>query len=432
MRSERALHPGSEVARALAIAESLLDGAIGRFRRGSPDTPRAARTPRQAAPPQRPTPRRRRVLPWIGAALTVVALGGIAWGVSELAGDDSSKDGVQIDTTDAVDVGGPVPERTRRWDAVPDVRVQGNQLVDASGTPLYLSGVNRAGTEYACVQGWGIFDGAAGPDFAATIASWGANTVRVSLNEDCWLDRNGVRGGLGGEAYRAAIAAWVADLHNAGIVTVISLHWNSIGDQPATLQREMAGADHSLDFWRSVAGRFRDAPGVMYEVFSEPHDIDWDCWQFGCDVGGGRTASMQELVDAVRSSGSTQPIILSGIDYAADLTEWEARLPNDPAGQLVAGFHVYDFSHCATKSCWDATLAPIAERHPIMTVELGESACDGKFVESYIDWAEAHSVSWVAWTFNAWSTCSGDIALIKDETGAPTPLGEVIQRRLRS
>ena len=32
-------------------------------------------------------------------------------------------------------------------------------LVDGAGHPVRLLGVNRAGAEYACVQGWGIFDG---------------------------------------------------------------------------------------------------------------------------------------------------------------------------------------------------------------------------------------------------------------------------------
>src|SRR5438552_5889130 len=34
------------------------------------------------------------------------------------------------------------------------VRVSGNRLVDRSGQPLWLLGVNRSGTEYACAQGW--------------------------------------------------------------------------------------------------------------------------------------------------------------------------------------------------------------------------------------------------------------------------------------
>ena len=44
-------------------------------------------------------------------------------------------------------------------DAVSALHVDGNQLVDSSGLTVQVRGVNRSGTEYACIQGWGIFDG---------------------------------------------------------------------------------------------------------------------------------------------------------------------------------------------------------------------------------------------------------------------------------
>lgn len=38
-----------------------------------------------------------------------------------------------------------------------------NRLVDAHGRTVILRGVNRSGTEYACIQGWGMFDGPSEP-----------------------------------------------------------------------------------------------------------------------------------------------------------------------------------------------------------------------------------------------------------------------------
>ena len=37
----------------------------------------------------------------------------------------------------------------------PALFVSGTQIVGAAGAPIQLDGVNRSGTEYACVQGWG-------------------------------------------------------------------------------------------------------------------------------------------------------------------------------------------------------------------------------------------------------------------------------------
>jgi len=84
------------------------------------------------------------------------------------------------------------------------IRVLGNRLVDGNGAPIQLRGVNRSGTEYACVQGLGIFDGPSNAASVKAIASWRVNIVRVPLNEDCWLGINGVDPQYGGAAYRKA------------------------------------------------------------------------------------------------------------------------------------------------------------------------------------------------------------------------------------
>jgi len=49
---------------------------------------------------------------------------------------------------------------------LPGLHVRGNRLVNARGQDVILRGVDRSGTEYACIQGWGIFDG---PSDAASI-----------------------------------------------------------------------------------------------------------------------------------------------------------------------------------------------------------------------------------------------------------------------
>ena len=46
---------------------------------------------------------------------------------------------------------------------------------------------------------------------------------------------------------------------------------------------------------------------------------------------------------AIRSTGTKQPIVLGGIDYNADLSQLLRYLPSDPARQLVASGHIYDF-----------------------------------------------------------------------------------------
>src|SRR5438105_2243852 len=95
------------------------------------------------------------------------------------------------------------------WGAI-GLHVAGNRLRDGHGNLVTLRGVNRSGTEYACIQGWGIFDGPSDAASVRAMASWGVNFVRVLINEDCWLGINGVKPSLGGPTYRRAVADYVA------------------------------------------------------------------------------------------------------------------------------------------------------------------------------------------------------------------------------
>jgi endoglucanase len=112
---------------------------------------------------------------------------------------------------------------------LPGLVVIGNHLVNAKGNEVLLHGVNRSGTEYACVQGWGIFDGPSSAASVAAIAAWHANVVRIPLNEDCWLDINGVDPAYAGARYRDAIVAYVDLLHHDGMYAELSLTWRRRG-----------------------------------------------------------------------------------------------------------------------------------------------------------------------------------------------------------
>ena len=58
------------------------------------------------------------------------------------------------------------------------LHVSGNRILDHDGRPVLFQGVNRSGTEYACVQGTGIFDGEV--DQAAVTAMLSCNVTSES------------------------------------------------------------------------------------------------------------------------------------------------------------------------------------------------------------------------------------------------------------
>ena len=318
------------------------------------------------------------------------------------------------------------------------VSVVGNHLVNGSGQVLRLLGTDRSGTEYACAQGWGIFDG---PNTAASVSAmkaWDINAVRVPLNEDCWLGINGVAAAYSGVNYQSAVANYVSVLQAAGIVPILDLHWNAPGTTLASGQQLMADEDHAPAFWTSVATAYKANPGVIFDLYNEPHDISWSCWLNGCTTSGGWvSAGMQQLVNAVRATGATQPIMLGGLNWGGDLSDasgnWLQYEPVDPLHQLIASVHIYNFSQYNTVASWNQTIAPVAAQVPVVTGELGENDCAHGFIDQYMAWADSQGVSYLGWTWNAtntgWSCASGP-ALISDYNGTPDAFGIGFQQHL--
>src|SRR4029453_16084704 len=53
------------------------------------------------------------------------------------------------------------------------LHVVGRQLLDGANRAVILHGINRSGTEYACIQGWGFFDGPSDRASVDAFAAWG-------------------------------------------------------------------------------------------------------------------------------------------------------------------------------------------------------------------------------------------------------------------
>jgi endoglucanase len=321
--------------------------------------------------------------------------------------------------------------------AKPWIGVRGGHLVNGSGRTVRLLGVNRSGTEYSCQQGYGFFDGPSDEASIEAMQSWRINSVRVPLNETCWLGTGYIDPEFSGDAYRQAIRAWVSRLEDAGLYVILDLHWAAPGDQQATGIIPMPDADHAPAFWRSVATAYRGDRAVLFDLYNETHEVGWGCWERGCviddkGVGTYRAAGMAELVRAVRSTGARQPVMLGGTEWARNDDDWLAHLPPDPAHAEVASNHTYNFAACY--ALCRASLAETAETHPVVTGELGEGDCRDTYIKPYMKWADNHGISYLAWawdTHGGW-TCKSGPSLIRSYQGRPTPFGRGFRNHLRA
>jgi hypothetical protein len=345
-----------------------------------------------------------------------------------------------------------------------EISISGNHFVNGlngAGQKIQLRGVNVSSSEYACVDGYGYDDGDYTDATAAAIAAWGANVVRIPLNEDCWLGVNLPNGDpYGGSGYQNEIESFVSDLNAHGIYAILDLHWTAPGNQTALEQQPMPDMDHSPAFWTSVATAFKSNPAVMFDLFNEPYDptdmrsgddantgdaVTWECWATGKvpdPIGGNappvpcytqayddnspsqptnhyEVAGMQILLSDIRNVGATQPILVGGLDFANDLGDtgdangngqgWMQHAPDDPLDQEAASFHNYQGEGCQSQSCWDSSIKAVAANVPVVTGEFAEdnytaAGCSpnpgaSTFDDQYMDWADTNGVSYVAWVW---------------------------------
>ena len=277
-----------------------------------------------------------------------------------------------------------------------------SELMDAGGTAVHVHGVNLSGTEYACIQGWGIWSNpaqAAAAD-AQSMLLWHINMVRVLLNEDCWLGltttgQYTTDSAYYGSNYRTAIVNFVDLLHSYGIYTEIVDMWNAPGTAEATYQDAEPDEDNSPAMWASMAQTFKNDPDTILSPGGTTTS-------FSCLMNGGCTADfspgaanpgpydglpscgtncwytvagLSQGVSIMRSNGFKGPISLECSHFgdtcdAGSGSSWLADKPTDSINpsQLIAEVHNYNGDSCDTASCWDSQYLPIIQGgYPLTT-----------------------------------------------------------------
>jgi endoglucanase len=339
------------------------------------------------------------------------------------------------------------------------VNVSGSHLVNGAGKPVRLIGVNRSGSEYACSgddgqggHGYAFFQGPVSDRAIKAMKTWKVNAVALPLNEACWLGGfNLLKPQFSGEPYRAAIEGYVNRLNAHGIYVVLRLSGSGPGQHvygaaPGDSEMPMADADHSLDFWRSVAARFRDNHGVLFHAFDEPHKISSACARDGCPVnadgsdgeprfGPYQAVGHQAIVDAIRSTGATQPIIVSGIDFAGDLSHWQQFMPTDPLHRLAVGWNSFDYSGNFAAS--KPYLRSLSRSFPIVVGGFGDTDCNSDYSTKLMRFADGLGISYLAWTWNTVADYGGcENALLGPKrsaylTGHPSGFGRGVRKHFR-
>ncbi len=300
----------------------------------------------------------------------------------------------------------------------------GNQIVQANGHPVILRGIMREGTEVSAT------------DFPLTAEiaqakAWGANVVRVPLNESFWVNTCTAGDPSNVPSYPEGVSAEVSAITSLGMVAVLDLHDNVTATCGTASQQAMADEQYAPTFWAQVAARFKSNPLVAFDLYNEPHNISDAVWlEGGAASYDGTTfaaAGMQQLYRVVRSTGANNLVFVSGTDWASA-----------PAAALVSGTNIVNAVHvytCQSPPCSSSDLfnpwpilsqwTVVARNEPVMITEAGyPSATTGaNFTSALIGDAESLDWGWIAFAWDGTTTGEFDLLASAGSTYEPSPAG---------
>jgi hypothetical protein len=316
----------------------------------------------------------------------------------------------------------------------PELHVVGNQLQTLQGKPVWLQGLCVDSMEWSG-KGENILQ-----SIGVATTQWKANVIRLPVKPNFWFGRGPwQKKGEGGLTYRGIVDSAIAEANTNGAYLVLDLH--SFGPP----------LPEDVDFWKDAATRYKNHPGVIFELFNEPHSMSWEVWRNGGSLTGAANAhtdvnvkenneqangdasvGMQALVDAVRSTGAHNLIIAGGLDWGYDLSGVVNGFAlTDPPGNdgIMYSSHIYPW-----KKDWQHNTLDAAAKYPIFVGEVGtppdwtkfsfippaeryEDLSKGEWAPDMIGLIQKYKLNWTAFSFHP----KAGPCVISDWNYTPTP-----------
>jgi hypothetical protein len=306
--------------------------------------------------------------------------------------------------------------------------VVGPTICDSTGQPHLFHGVDRPSLEWSPFGQGSSGEGIPASDFTA-MATWHANVVRVSLNQDLWLPGAALSstGGSSAATYQATVAAVVRNAEAAGLDVILDLHWSDQGNLGVTTlggttqnipgvsnQQQMADVN-SMTFWQQVATAYMGDGHVLFELYNEPNTVTPGVWLNGGSAAasgvGFEVVGMQQLYTTVRTTGAQNLVLIGGLDWSYNLGE---VLPSSAVTGTNIVYVTHPYSQKGSMDGWGAAFGNLAQLYPIMATEFGDNTCDATFETSIIQYFSgtnptANPANPISWSAYAWWT-SGNSA----------------------
>lgn len=315
--------------------------------------------------------------------------------------------------------------------------IRGDTIVNPDGNAYVPRGVNLGGLEYY----------AKGVDFGEwnfdRIKSWGANTIRLPVSPHfatkgmCTYDRNYIN--------RLDQAVWWAQQKK--MLLIIDDHFSTKGATCGSGKWANGWPmpdTHNLNFIKMLGKRYKNRPYVAIDLYNEPHHVDYATWRNGGILDGVRVIGMQQMLDALRSTGFNGLAIVSGTSYSTDMRDI-ARQPLTNDWNVIYGAHMYPYQ-CGSETIpqdrpyvcrglrynpqVEEWIKPLIGKRAVMLSEFGTQRAEDLEVRTLIQWAEHHRIGWTAWL---WCAAGTQNYCLVDQAASfrPSVIGLPVQDYLR-
>lgn len=328
------------------------------------------------------------------------------------------------------------------------LRVQGNKIYNDKGQEVRLAGVN------VCSLEWNSRGDNVLQSVYEVFANWNCNTVRLPLAQDRWFgkisDWSTPKPPDDGRQYRAIVDSVVDLALSFGKYVILDLHWSNAGVWGENVGQHFMPDENSLEFWLDIAKKYGNNPAVLFNLYNEPHSITWEVWRNGgvitetIDQGKPEekkltytTPGHQKILEALRTAGANNIVIVGGLDWAYDLRGIETyALVDTPSGNgIIYDSHIYPWKEWDGRN-HDAKVLCIADKYPIIIGEIGidlggewGSLERPMWLNGMLNWIDNNELHFMGWCFHTAATPS----MIVDWQYTPTAYhGAVFKRRFLS
>ncbi len=264
---------------------------------------------------------------------------------------------------------------------MPTLSVAKNSIVDDAGNRVSLRGVTVAGLDSASLApGQTLADALCldSINLALMRGLWELNLVRVPFQAQTILFGTA---GLSAARIVSGLDLLIARLSNAGAYTLLTVRAPDGAGAPPAPDAFTARA------WQVLASRYRNEPGVLYELFSSSNPLA-STWP----------SMAQEMVGIIRKQNSAALLLLGSGLGGVDVTGLPYLLPDGSPMPNVA--YTVNVSPQSPPGADDDPVAALADSSPVFALWSDDDS-PSRLSPRTADFFSRHNIHWAAANWNA-------------------------------